>query len=298
MSPNNELDNFIQREFSHLFPKGFNGERLVYHYTTIDTFEVLTRENADFVCTYCGALNDKAEFSTGIRLLRNYFDKHPNLAGGLSMETLQSMAEEPAFSSWSMSFSSAGDSLNQWIAYTDHRDGGVALGFSIDDLLTRIKQTEHGIQLLYLVPCLYESVHKEEIECLLSFLFGPYRDGLLKQSMKKGVVLDEAKSRAIITLSVALIFAAMAKDESFREEKEWRIVLQPFDDAVTRSCVFLGGKPRLHTHLFGRDYLIANSIKDIVCSPHGQVCNKVRMIATLRNLAVKPRTSKSTYVSQ
>ena len=298
MSPNNELDDYIQTHLRHLFPAEVNAERLVYHYTTVDTFEALTREKADFVCTYCGALNDKAEFSTGIGLLERYFASNPHLAGGLSTNTLKNMAEEPAFGSWTMSFSSMGDSLNQWISYTDQHNGGVALGFSLDDLFTRISQSKKSAQLLYLVPCLYESVHNEEINELLGFLFGPYRDRLYKRCAKMNCPVDKSKSLAMITLSVALIFAAMVKDGSFREEKEWRIVMQPFDDSVTRGCEFIGGKPRLHTHLFGRDYLVARSIKDVVCSPHGQVSNKIRMIATLRNLAATPRTSKSTYISQ
>ena len=297
MSPNNELDTYIQEHLKPLFPDVINGERLVYHYTTINTFEALTRERADFVCTYCGALNDKAEFSTGIELLERYFRQHPHASCGLSMATLKSMAEEPAFGSWSMSFSTVGDSLSQWISYTDRHDGGVSLGFSIDDLLNRIGQSKRSAQLLYLVPCLYASVHEKEIEDLIRFLFGPYRDAVHKQCMTKGCLVDESQSLAVITLSIALIFAAMVKDESFREEKEWRIVMQPFDEVITRGCEFLGGKPRLYTHLFGKDFQVAQSIRDVVCSPHGMVNSKVQMIANLRKLAVKPRASKSTYIS-
>ena len=297
MSPNNELDAYIQEHLNQLFPGEINGERLVYHYTTVDTFEVLTRENADFVCTYCGALNDKAEFSTGIELLGRYFKQHPHASCGLSMETLKSMAEVPAFGSWSMSFSSVGDSLSQWISYTDRHDGGVSLGFSIDDLWHRIRQLKRSAQLLYLVPCLYASVHEEEIDCLVRFLFGPYREALRKQCKRRGCFVDESQSLAMITLSIALVFASMVKDESFREEKEWRIVMQPFDEAIVRGCEFLGGKPRLYTHLFGKGFQVTQSIRDVVCSPHGMVNGKVQMIANLRKLTVKPRASKSTYIS-
>ena len=297
MSPNNELDAYILEHLNHLLPEVINGERLVYHYTTINTFEALTKEKADFVCTYCGALNDKAEFSTGIELLERYFKQHPHASCGLSMVTLKSMAEVPEFGSWSMSFSSVGDSLNQWISYTDRHEGGVSLGFNVDDLFNRIKQATRAPQLLYLVPCLYASMHEKEIEGLISFLFGPYRDALYKQCMMRGCLVDASQSLAMITLSISLIFAAMVKDESFREEKEWRIVLQPFDEVITRGCEFLGGKPRLYTHLFGKDFQIAQSIRDVVCSPHGMVNSKVQMIANLRKLAVKPRASKSTYIS-
>lgn len=76
MSPRNELDEYIETNLGHLFPKG-NDARTLYHYTTVDTFEVMTRRDADFICTYCAAMNDSAEFSIGIKLIRDYMRRHP-----------------------------------------------------------------------------------------------------------------------------------------------------------------------------------------------------------------------------
>ena len=294
----NDLNAFIRHELPHLFPRIQNGDRLIYHYTTVPVFEILTRECSDFVCTYCGALNDKAEFSTGIKILEKYFENNPHLAQSISFPKLKSLAEVPSLGAWTMSFSAAGDSLTQWVSYTDRHDGGVALGFSIDCLLDIIGQAKHSPRLLYLVPCLYENTHQDEILRLLNFLFGSYRDELYHQSKSKGFPANESEAWALSTLSVSLIFAAMVKDESFREENEWRIVMQPIDDNITRRCDFIGGKPRLHTHLFGKDFLVAQAVKDIICSPHGFPHNKIVMISNLRKLSAIPRASKSTYISQ
>ena len=298
MSPTNELDKFIVKNFPSLFPPGIGGARFVYHYTTVDTFEVLTRETADFMCTYCGALNDKAEFATGIKLLERFFASNSSLAYGVSSTTLRNIATEPEFAPWTMSFSLDGDSLNQWIAYTDRHNGGVSIGFDIDQLLNTVNNLKTANQLMYFVPCLYESAHRNEIEMLLDFLFGPYRDGLYKLSLERGLVIDHDALMKMITLSIALIFAAMVKDESFRQEQEWRLVLQPLDELLTQKCDFIGGKPRLRSNLFGKDFILMRSIKDIICSPHGQMYGRACMIARLRNIPVMPRMSKSTYISQ
>ena len=93
-------------------------------------------------------------------------------------------------------------------------------------------------------------------------------------------------------------FASIVKDESFRLENEWRLVLHPVDAERTRNYTYVSGKPRLFSELFGSDFGLADSIKRIVCSPHGRSLDKARVIASLRQLSVIPESSKSTYMAQ
>lgn len=298
MSPENKMDQFVKEHFQALFPvKNDDGMRLVYHYTTLDTLRVITQNDADFLCTYCAAMNDKAEFSTGMRVLEKHITKNPKATGGLTIKNMKDLAMDPSYSPWSMSFSTNGDSLNQWIAYTDEFEGGAAIGFDIDDLYARIKQKKNNKVIVYLAPCLYEKTHEKEISALFEFLFGEYKQQLCLIARKKLPEKPEGMIQQYVSFLVALIFASFVKDESFRLEHEWRLVMHPLDPEIVRNCSFIGGKPRISSGLYGRNYLLADSIRRIVCSPHGGAIEKIKIITKIRQLSVNPISSLSTYTT-
>ena len=292
MSPRNELDKYIEKNLGHLFPRGTDSRKL-YHYTTVDTFEVMTRRDADFICTYCAAMNDSAEFSIGIKLIKDYMLRHPGALDAEMGDALGKLSSNPSFASWSMSFSRDGDSLNQWISYTDRKDGGVAIGFDLDDLNRRVHALKNKSGLMYIVPCLYVGENDKDIKKLLDYLFSTYREALMSTARGRGRCVN-ADSTKWISLTIALIFASMVKDGSFKGEHEWRLVMLPCDTDV-RDCEFIAGKPRLRTRLFGEGYGLAEHIVDVVCSPHGHQQHRAEMIALLRRLEFVPRKSKSTY---
>lgn len=292
MSPRNELDEYIETNLGHLFPKG-NDARTLYHYTTVDTFEVMTRRDADFICTYCAAMNDSAEFSIGIKLIRDYMRRHPGTMDAEMGTALGKLSQNPSFASWSMSFSRDGDSLNQWISYTDRKDGGVAIGFDLDDLNRRVHALKNKRGLMYIVPCLYVGENDKDIEALLNYLFSTYRETLMTATRGRGRRGKDGSLKEV-SLIIALIFASMVKDGSFKGEHEWRLVMLPCDTDV-RDCEFIAGKPRLRTRLFGDEYELAEHIVDVVCSPHGHQQHRAEMIASLRRLGFTPQRSKSTY---
>lgn len=298
MSPDNKIDQFVKEHFQALFPtKNDDGMRLVYHYTTLDTLRVITQNNADFLCTYCAAMNDKAEFSTGLRVLENHINKNPELAAGLTIKNIKDLAMNSLFAPWSMSFSTNGDSLNQWIAYTDEYEGGAAIGFDIDDLYARINQKKKDKLIVYLAPCLYERTHEKEISALFAFLFGEYKQHLCSIARKQQPAKPEGTIQQYVSFWAAFIFASIVKDESFSLEHEWRLVVHPLDHEIVRNCSFIGGKPRISSGLYGRDYLLADSIRRIVCSPHGGAIEKIKIITKIRQLSVDPVSSLSTYTT-
>lgn len=298
MSPDNRMDQFVKEHFQALFPdRNADGTRLVYHYTTLDTLRTITQEDADFLCTYCAAMNDKAEFSTGLRVLETYINRNRKVANGLTIKDIKDLTMNPQFNPWSMSFSTNGDSLNQWIAYTDEHEGGAAIGFDIDDLYARIKQKKNNKLIVYLAPCLYERTHEKEISSLFAFLFGEYKQHLCLIARKKMPSQTDSTVERFVSCLVSFIFASIVKDESFSLEHEWRLVVYPVDLETVRNCSFIGGKPRISSGLYGRDFSLADSIKRIVCSPHGGSIEKIKVITKIRQLSVVPVSSLSTYTT-
>lgn len=297
MSPGNEFDAFINKNLSHLLPqREKDGSRVLYHYTNIDALSAMTSKNADFMCTYCATMNDKAEFFTGLNVLEKYVSRYPSAVESLHMGAIREIAFQPQYAPWSLSFSAEGDSLNQWISYTDRNDGGVAIGFDIARIYDAITQKKSRTSIMFLAPCLYEKSHEKEIGELFDFLFGSYKEELVTLGCDSNHGTTASKARELVSLLVALMFASIVKDESFRLEHEWRLVLHPVDAERTRNYIYVSGKPRLFSELFGSDFGLADSIKRIVCSPHGRSLDKARVIASLRQLSVIPESSKSTYI--
>ena len=298
MSPDNEFDTFINQNLSHLLPqRKEDGGRILYHYTSIDALSAMTSKDADLLCTYCATMNDKAEFSTGLNVLEKYISKYPSAVESIQMGAIREIAFQPQYAPWSLSFSTEGDSLNQWISYTDRSEGGVAIGFDIERLYNSISQEKTGASIMFLAPCLYEKTHEKEIGEMFSFLFGSYKENLVTLGYESNRWATIRKAKGFVSLLVSLMFASIVKDESFRLEHEWRLVLHPVDAEQTRNYIYVNGKPRLPSKLFGRDFCLADSIKRIVCSPHGRSLDKARVIASLRQLSVLPESSKSTYVA-
>ena len=298
MSPDNELDQFVKTRFQHLLPpKCEGGIRVLYHYTTLSTLQIMTQRDADFICTYCASMNDRAEFATGLRVVEKFILNHPEDVDGLTVDAIKEVALNPQYAPWSMSFSTNGDSLNQWIAYTDEHEGGVAVGFEINQLYERLSDIKDKNSIIFLSPCLYEVSHEKEIEELLVFLFGPYKKHLYAIGCEKFPSMSKDTMRRYISFLLALIFSSIIKDESFRLEEEWRLVIHPLDTEKVRDCIFIGGKPRIPTGVFGHDFMLANSIKRMVCSPHGGAVDKVKIIAKLRQLNIVPIPSVSTYTT-
>ncbi len=298
MLQDSKLAAFISTRFRHLLPDEMeDGVRLVYHYTTLDVLRLLTQRDADFICTYCASMNDKAEVATGLRVLEKLFQKHPGAATDITIPQLKEIVADPEYAPWSMSFSSNGDSLNQWIAYTDEQTGGVAVGFDIAHINKRIHINTSSRSMMFLAPCLYERSHEKEIEDFFLFLFGEYKKHLFTIGHEKMPLIAQNRANQYISFLLAIIFTSIIKDESFQSEHEWRLVLHPLEAEKVRDCLFVGGKPRIPTGMFGRDFLLADSIRRIVCSPHGNALDLVKIIVKLRQLNVDPIPSMSTYTT-
>ena len=301
---NNSLDSFIARSFSEKFPSAINVDgkevKPIYHYTSVDVFEKMLHDGADFYLSESSLLNDSAEFKTGLRILDEYREKvGADVFEGLTPGHVEAWVQNPAEEPWIMCFSADADSLGQWISYTDRAKGGVSVGFDIGSLQHKIKNgyakwvcedKRFGCP-MYLVPCFYTKKDSLAILNLLDFMFGEYRHTALKHYPH-----DDVMSRRSVIMEIMLIFCSMIKHESFHSEKEWRLVFIPHSEERILQYSFLGGKPRLRSRMFEDNGMLRNEILDVVVSPHG---TSTRAIARLMRLwgmrAGLPRLSKSPY---
>ncbi len=301
---NNRLDQYIARRFPKKFPKSVvcpEGDvKAIYHYTTVDVFEKMLHADADFYLSESLLLNDDKEFFTGLELLFRYQkETRQDILCGLTQEHVKDWVGNPAEEPWIMCFSSESDSLGQWISYADRQKGGVAIGFDMDKLFARLTDAyaswkeddcKYGC-LMYLVPCFYTEIDKPCILDLIDFLFGEYRE-----QMYSWYDAQDVQSRCSITMELMLIFSSMIKHDSFREEKEWRIVFLPHSEMRIAQYQFLGGKPRLKSRMFNTENVLRDVIVDVVISPHGSGTKPVESLVKLCGLNHEMcRNSKSPY---
>lgn len=301
---NNSLDKFLFRNFPAKFPDRNNllqnNPRVIYHYTSVDVFETMLHDDSDFYLSESSLLNDRKELYAGIEFLYRYQkDKGKELFAGLSECFVREYVGNPTEEPWVMCFSSEADSLGQWISYTDRKNGGVAVGFDIDELFNRVKyghdswsaaDNRYG-SLMYLVPCFYEQSDATDISKLIEYLFGMYRENQLSVNHRH----DDLTRRAI-TMELILMLSSMIKHESFHAEKEWRIVFLPHSEKRVAAYKFLGGKPRLPSKMFNNSSKLRNGIINVITSPHGTRTAAVNKLLKLCGRGdIVPQHSNSPY---
>jgi hypothetical protein len=121
------------------------------------------------------------------------------------------------------SFSEDRDSLSQWKAYGS-RTSGFAIGFPADLLTSATKRKGW-----YLAPCVYEPAKQVEIirllveEVLEEHLSGDYGFSAVEKD-EEGISLRGSGGSLLAYLNR---YAPILKDESFSEEKEWRVMSRP-----------------------------------------------------------------------
>lgn len=232
-------------------------EDLFYHYTTINVVEHFFGDNPSLYATHYKDLNDDAEFELGFKCLENYFKRVDDVLSKLKelRNEFHIGARLLNFSPWIMSFSTDADSLHQWVAYTDKRLGGYAVGFRGSKLECLISDKE-----AYLLPCVYVDGVNEK---------GVFDNSIqlnsLIQWMIDGDVFPNEMNDVERILKVIWVVSSIIKHKAFSIENEWRLIV--FDANIDLLRVRnIGGKMRIPI-----SYSPAKDLIDrIVVSP----CNK------------------------
>ena len=270
---NEKLPRFIEEELMPDFHP-----RTIYHYTTIDVLGEFFKEDGDLYCTHCQALNDDEEFLLGLNYARKFIVGRYKVNSWTMIsfvERFYASYKDKWRQPWIMSFTTAKDSLVQWVSYSDQQRGGYAIGFDYAKLKSYVQDkmfSNDGDAYMYILPCVYikhkrgdQRIERDEIaNKLLAFLLDPYRDSI------KDILKNKGSWDGTLVQSIILLFASMVKNASFKHEAECRLIIQPIEKsrALSRYKI-LGQKPRLPTCIFGRYKKLNDIVKTIGISPHG-----------------------------
>lgn len=297
---------FMKNAAKEKFPRD-----VMYHYTSFRTFPVFFKKDADLFCTHFAALNDGHEVREGwvvaIRFLESEYG-WPKEKCDLLWEYYKRGVLTGKFGTiWVMSFSRSRDSLSQWIAYTDRKEGGYALGFdaqNLEGMLNRARCNMKKIRItgsrkdypcrMYILPCLYTDSDRNAIDGLFRTYFGQTKDAFdeVKNSSEPS---SENLAKIIAKIQVV---ATIIKHESFRYEEEVRLVVQQTAQDFTK-CEFIAGKPRWKTQI--GEFMNGNLcelFKEIVISPHGDrqvLLTSANVMKEKHSLACEITKSSSPY---
>lgn len=186
---------------------------VLYHYTTQAGLLGILQNNCMWA-TAAHYLNDASEYEYGLRVIAERLSNAANDSAteGLA-EKLFAIAEGllPFKSVCIVSLTTEGDLLSQWRAYGGGM-GGVALGLRS----ARLREAAHN-QGFYLVPCVYE---EEQQLAAVDALIQEFRDRIIASSE-----WDLAEHGGCV--ATAMRVAVTLKTESFKEEREWRLISRP-----------------------------------------------------------------------
>lgn len=204
------LDKFEQYLYQTVFP--LKPPDSIFHYTTQKGILGIV-EKREMWATQVHFLNDKNEVFLTFKLLERELKRQISKAQLPQTKSLLAAIKRhlPRIDQGHIciaSFCECGDLLSQWRGY-GNQGKGYAIGFNLKNL-TRTAKKQHFV----LWPCVYSSSVQLE---LVSYLI----DSWCLDFCKPGT--SHEKMVQMIDTSVCQL-APIIKDESFSEEKEWRLV--------------------------------------------------------------------------
>lgn len=223
INQNSEQFNFInlveslhERFWSDLF----GNEYYLYHYTNLEGLIGILKLNG-FWASHIKFMNDSKEFNHGLNLCDNIIG---NLINSGTLNELQvkvlndiySLIHRDDHSSFVISFCPDGDLLSQWRGYSGGR-GGVSIGFRRMEFgeyrTLREKETAVPQKVIY-----NPQIQSQIITDILNYALSFYSDENNSQMNDHFNILS-----SISTLLKH--YNATFKDNSFREENEWGIII-------------------------------------------------------------------------
>lgn len=188
----------------------------LFHYTSSVGLMGIIQSNKIWT-TKIHYLNDKSEIQLAFKHIRNEIDSQKNGEGKTrSDEELDTMMEildsVEGINVSVASFTEMGDQLSQWRGYCEIGDG-YSIGFIGQKLMEHVDRSEN----FRLVPCVYDKKkHLEIVRELVSS--APVIDITNHPNYGKPPFYNMPFGDAALSL------APIIKSESFREEKEWRLI--------------------------------------------------------------------------
>ncbi|SRR6266436_1931698 len=206
-------------------------DKPLYHYTT-QTGLLGIIKSRQIWATHTQYLNDRREFLHAVdlvreetkRLLDEVLDSDPSRPHHSAREdSLARMQKAVSLSPESInvcvcSFSEERDSLSQWRAYGGR--SGFAVGFSNQVLRAATEK-----QRWFLAPCIYDpATQRGLVRALVEEVLEENLGDRLDEDIEEDIFLKGLGGNLLAYLSR---YAPILKDESFKEEREWRIISRP-----------------------------------------------------------------------
>ena len=263
------------------FPKKFSVQT-IYHYTTLDVAQLfLNPEKIMLYCTYAKALNDNQEYMIGIEYAEAHIAEVMHLDAEVLSEVkamLNQLKNIGYRIPWVMSFSTQRDLLSQWRAYTDKKNGGYAIGFSFSELEKLVKKIVlqkaanskgRPPYILHLLPCFYLDYESETSMQEVSRFFKLIFDDHFNNVVTSLIDVNNLQQYAAAIVSLICVFAAFIKHQAFKEEDEYRLMIQVCDKDYEKNVEIVGNKPRMKISEKIRSVDLHKMIKELWTSPHG-----------------------------
>lgn len=272
-----KLHEFIARAFPEKF-----SVQTIYHYTSLDVAQLfLNPEKIMLYCTYAKALNDNQEYRIGIEYAETHIAEVMHLDAEVLSEVkamLNRLTDIGYRIPWVMSFSARRDLLSQWRAYTDKKCGGYSIGFSFPELEKLVKKivvqkaadSKKGLPyILHLLPCFYLDYESEKSVQDVSNFFKLIFSDYFTDVVAKLIDINNPQQYASAIVSFICVFAAFIKHHAFKEEHEYRLMIQVLDKDYEKNVEIVGNKPRLKISEKVRRGDLMSTIKELWTSPHG-----------------------------
>ncbi len=211
-------------------------DKPLYHYTTQKGLLGIIKDRQIWA-THTQYLNDRREFLHAVYLVREEIER-------LLAEVPHHSAREDALSRMEAtlslpihgvnvcvcSFSEERDSLSQWRAYGG--SSGFAVGFS-----SKVLRAATEKQRWFIAPCIYDLATQHNLVRALV-------EEVLEEILSGPPLEDEEEDSVLRTVGGNLLpylnrYAPILKDESFKEEREWRIISRPM---LCERLVYREGK--------------------------------------------------------
>jgi Protein of unknown function (DUF2971) len=200
----------------------------LYHYTTQAGLLGII-ESRQIWATHTQYLNDRREFLHAVDLVREEILElfgdplgNTNLSPALQttlIRMLEAVKRSPEnINVCVCSFSEDRDSLSQWRAYGG--PAGFAIGFPSQVLSAAVER-----QKWFLVPCIYDpQIQRTLVRALVEEVVEENLGGSLIEDEEEDSILKRLGGNLVAYLNR---YAPILKDESFKEEREWRIISRP-----------------------------------------------------------------------
>jgi hypothetical protein len=238
--------------------------RVLYHYTSLEVLEKITR-NGEIWASDIEFLNDSEEYVNAKAFIKHELEmrvaKNEKLRSIVHSHVGQMYHELDHLDVYVASFSTEGDSLPQWRGYCPNGQG-VAIGFLPWALtsgeLDLPKGDDQSID-RKLLKCVYTSKEKTKLlDAHLNHFLKLVAEHFGTDSMEPGSFLQ--------TLTEAC--CPFFKNESFREEMEWRLSVRCLHRDIPQREFHLGRSTVVpHLRIDLRENYRLDFIKEVVIGP-------------------------------